>query len=65
MYNIYYILLFVTSYFVKSSPENVAVQKVAYAPSYCTIFEKIKSFQFLHCDNCFQSMFLTAVKLQT
>lgn len=47
MLNIYYILLFVTSYFVKSSPEKVAVQKVSYSPSDYTISERIKSFQFI------------------
>lgn len=36
-----------TSYFVKSSPENVAVQKVSYAPSDYTISERIKSLQFI------------------
>lgn len=36
-----------TSYFIKSSPENVAVQKVSYAPSDYTISERIKSFQFI------------------
>lgn len=36
-----------TSYFVKSSLENVAVQKVSYALSDYTISERIKSFQFI------------------